>query len=65
MLKRLVIALSLAASIAPALAGQLRQFASNLNVIAPAAFFSAMIPLTIFALFQRYFVEGLLAGSVK
>jgi alpha-glucoside transport system permease protein len=51
--------------IAPALAGQLRQFASNLTVIAPAAFFSALIPLTIFALFQRYFVEGLLAGSVK
>jgi alpha-glucoside transport system permease protein len=51
--------------IAPALAGQLRQFASNLNVIAPASFFSAVIPLTIFALFQRYFVQGLLAGSVK
>jgi alpha-glucoside transport system permease protein len=51
--------------ITAALAGQLRQFASNLNVIAPAAFFSALIPLTVFALFQRYFVEGLLAGSVK
>src|SRR4051795_9837045 len=51
--------------ITAALAGQLRQFASNLNVIAPAAFFSAMIPLAVFALFQRYFVEGLLAGSVK
>ena len=51
--------------ITAALAGQLRQFASNLNVIAPAAFFSAMIPLLVFALFQRYFVEGLLAGSVK
>jgi alpha-glucoside transport system permease protein len=51
--------------IAPALAGQLRQFSSNLDVVAPVAFFSAVIPLTIFALFQRYFVEGLLAGSVK
>ncbi len=51
--------------ITPALAGQLRQFAANLNVIAPASFFSAMIPLTVFALFQRYFVQGLLAGSVK
>jgi alpha-glucoside transport system permease protein len=51
--------------ITAALAGQLRQFSSNLDVVAPAAFFSAIIPLTIFALFQRYFVEGLLAGSVK
>jgi alpha-glucoside transport system permease protein len=51
--------------IAPALAGQLRQFSSNLDIIAPASFFSAVIPLTIFALFQRYFVQGLLAGSVK
>ena len=51
--------------IAPALAGQLRQFGSNLDVLAPASFFSAIIPLTIFAAFQRYFVQGLLAGSVK
>ena len=51
--------------IAPALAGQLRQFSANLDIIAPASFFSAVIPLTIFALFQRYFVQGLLAGSVK
>jgi alpha-glucoside transport system permease protein len=51
--------------IAPQLAGQLRQFGSNLEVLAPAAFFSAVIPLIIFAAFQRYFVQGLLAGSVK
>ncbi|HWH05923.1 MAG TPA: carbohydrate ABC transporter permease [Gaiellaceae bacterium] len=51
--------------IAPAIASQLRQFGSNLDVLAPAAFFSAVIPLTIFAMFQRYFVQGLLAGSVK
>jgi alpha-glucoside transport system permease protein len=51
--------------IAPELASQLRQFGSNLDVLAPAAFFSAVVPLTIFALFQRYFVQGLLAGSVK
>jgi alpha-glucoside transport system permease protein len=51
--------------IAPTLAGQLRQFGSNLDVIAPASFFSAVIPLTVFVLFQRYFVQGLLAGSVK
>jgi alpha-glucoside transport system permease protein len=51
--------------IAPTIAQQLRRFGSNLDVIAPASFFSAIIPLTIFALFQRYFVQGLLAGSVK
>jgi alpha-glucoside transport system permease protein len=51
--------------IAPAIASQLRQFGANLEVIAPASFFSAIIPLTIFLAFQRYFVQGLLAGSVK
>ena len=51
--------------ISPAIASQLRQFGSNLDVLAPASFFSALIPLTVFALFQRYFVQGLLAGSVK
>jgi alpha-glucoside transport system permease protein len=51
--------------IAPEIAGQLRQFGSNLDVIAPASFFSAVIPLIVFAAFQRYFVQGLLAGSVK
>jgi len=64
----LLIGLVLAQSnqpIAPQIAGQLRQFGSNLDVLAPAAFFSALVPLLVFAFFQRYFVEGLLAGSVK
>jgi alpha-glucoside transport system permease protein len=51
--------------IAPTISQQLRQFGSNLDVLAPASFFSAVIPLTVFAMFQRYFVQGLLAGSVK
>jgi alpha-glucoside transport system permease protein len=51
--------------IAATISLQLRQFGSNLDVIAPAAFFSLVIPLTIFLAFQRYFVQGLLAGSVK
>ena len=51
--------------IAPVIASQLRQFGSNIDVIAPASFFSAVVPLTIFIAFQRYFVQGLLAGSVK
>jgi len=52
-------------AVGPELAGQLRQFSSNLTVLAPASFFSALVPLIIFAAFQRYFVQGLLAGSVK
>jgi alpha-glucoside transport system permease protein len=51
--------------IAPTIASQLRQFGSNIGIIAPASFFSAVVPLTIFVAFQRYFVQGLLAGSVK
>ncbi|HJR45072.1 MAG TPA: carbohydrate ABC transporter permease [Actinomycetota bacterium] len=44
---------------------QLRQFSSNLDVIAPAAFISMIVPLIVFFAFQRYFVQGLLAGSIK
>jgi alpha-glucoside transport system permease protein len=45
--------------------GQMRQFSSSVDVIAPAAFLSLVVPLVIFFAFQRYFVQGLLAGSVK
>ena len=34
-------------------------------MIAPASFLSMIIPLGVFFSFQRYFVQGLLAGSVK
>jgi len=44
---------------------QLRQFGSNIDIIAPASFMSLIIPLVVFFSFQRYFVQGLLAGSVK
>jgi alpha-glucoside transport system permease protein len=44
---------------------QLRQFGSNIDIIAPASFMSLLIPLAVFFAFQRYFVQGLLAGSVK
>jgi alpha-glucoside transport system permease protein len=44
---------------------QLRQFGSNIDIIAPASFLSMIIPLGVFFAFQRYFVQGLLAGSVK
>jgi alpha-glucoside transport system permease protein len=48
-----------------AIFSQLRQFGSNIELIAPATFVSLLIPLCVFFAFQRYFVQGLLAGSVK
>jgi alpha-glucoside transport system permease protein len=44
---------------------QLAEFGANIEIIAPATFVSLVIPLIVFFAFQRYFVEGLLAGSVK
>ena len=44
---------------------QTRQFGSNLDVISTGAFVSMIVPLAVFFAFQRYFVQGLLAGSVK
>jgi alpha-glucoside transport system permease protein len=48
-----------------AIFSQLRSFGANIELIAPATFVSLMIPLAVFFAFQRYFVQGLLAGSVK
>jgi alpha-glucoside transport system permease protein len=48
-----------------AIFSQTRQFGSNIELIAPASFLSLAIPLVVFLLFQRYFVQGMLAGSVK
>jgi alpha-glucoside transport system permease protein len=47
------------------IAGQLREFGTSIDIIAPASFISLVIPLCVFFAFQRYFVQGLLAGSVK
>jgi alpha-glucoside transport system permease protein len=48
-----------------ALQSQMRQFGTNIDILAPGAFLSLIIPLVLFFAFQRYFVQGLLAGSVK
>jgi alpha-glucoside transport system permease protein len=64
----LIVALTFARNTQPitvAIFSQLRQFGSNIELIAPAAFVSLAIPLVVFLMFQRYFVQGLLAGSVK
>jgi alpha-glucoside transport system permease protein len=64
----LLVALVMARDTQPITVGifsQLRQFGSNIDIIAPASFMSLIIPLAVFFAFQRYFVQGLLAGSVK
>jgi alpha-glucoside transport system permease protein len=43
----------------------LRSFGSSVDVISAGSFVSLLVPLALFFLFQRYFVQGLLAGSVK
>ena len=40
-------------------------FGSNYQVLTAAAFLSMIVPLLIFFALQRYFVQGILAGSVK
>jgi alpha-glucoside transport system permease protein len=64
----LLVALTFARETQPitvAIFRQLRQFGANIEIIAPATFVSLVIPLAVFFAFQRYFVQGLLAGSVK
>jgi len=64
----LIVALTFGRNTQPitvAIFSQLRQFGSNIELIAPASFISLLIPLAVFLAFQRYFVQGLLAGSVK
>jgi alpha-glucoside transport system permease protein len=48
-----------------ALQSNMRQFGSNIDILAPGAFLSLSVPLLVFFAFQRYFVQGLMAGSVK
>ncbi|MEU7985794.1 carbohydrate ABC transporter permease [Streptosporangium canum] len=48
-----------------ALQSQMRQFGTNVDILAPGAFLSLIIPLVLFFAFQRYFVQGMMAGSVK
>ena len=43
----------------------LGSYGSRLDLLAPAGFLTIVIPLIVFLSLQRYFVRGLLAGSVK
>jgi alpha-glucoside transport system permease protein len=48
-----------------ALLGMLGTFGSDWHLLTAGAFISMVLPLTVFFSLQRYFVRGLLAGSVK
>jgi alpha-glucoside transport system permease protein len=65
LLVALVFARTSSAPITVAIQQQLRQFGGNLDIISAASFVSMVIPLVVFFAFQRYFAQGLLAGSVK
>jgi len=43
----------------------MRQYGTSIDVIAPGTFISMVVPLLVFFAFQRYFVQGILAGSIK
>jgi alpha-glucoside transport system permease protein len=47
------------------LAGLTNSLGQGFNLLTAAAFFSMIVPLIVFLSLQRYFVRGILAGSVK
>lgn len=65
MLVALIFADSESPPITVALQQQVRQFGNNIDVLAPGAFLSMIIPLAVFFMFQRQFVSGVMAGAVK
>ncbi|WP_328451855.1 carbohydrate ABC transporter permease [Streptomyces sp. NBC_00386] len=65
MLVALVFSDSGSQPITVALQTQVRQFGNNIDVLAPGAFVSMVIPLAVFFAFQRQFVSGVMAGAVK
>ncbi|OON72097.1 sugar ABC transporter permease [Streptomyces tsukubensis] len=65
MLVALIFADSKSPPITVALQQQVRQFGNNVDVLAPGAFISMIIPLAVFFAFQKQFVSGVMAGAVK
>ncbi|MGP4004067.1 carbohydrate ABC transporter permease [Streptomyces sp. 8N706] len=65
MLVALIFADSESQPLTVALQSQMRQFGSNIGVLAPGAFLSLIVPVVVFFAFQRHFVQGVMAGSVK
>ncbi|MGW5736234.1 MULTISPECIES: carbohydrate ABC transporter permease [Streptomyces] len=65
MLIALIFADSESPPITVALQQQVRSFGDNVQILAPGAFISMVIPLAVFFAFQRQFVSGVMAGAVK
>ncbi|MGA4849186.1 carbohydrate ABC transporter permease [Streptomyces sp. G5(2025)] len=65
MLIALIFADSQNPPITVALQQQVRFFGDNVQILAPGAFISMVIPLAVFFAFQRQFVTGVMAGAVK
>lgn len=65
MLVALVFADSAHSPVTVALQQQVRQFGNNIDVLAPGAFLSMVVPLVVFFAFQRQFVSGVMAGAIK
>jgi alpha-glucoside transport system permease protein len=65
LLVALVFADPSAQPITVALQEQLRDFGTNVDVLATGSFVSMIVPLAVFFAFQRFFVQGVLAGSTK
>ncbi|MFD3516736.1 carbohydrate ABC transporter permease [Streptomyces sp. NPDC058657] len=65
MLIALIFADATSPPITVALQQQVRQFGNNIDVLAPGAFVSMVIPLVVFFAFQKQFVSGVMAGAVK
>jgi alpha-glucoside transport system permease protein len=65
MLVALIFADSGSQPVTVALQQQVRQFGNNIDILAPGAFVSMVVPLVVFFAFQRQFVSGVMAGAVK
>ncbi|WP_101256614.1 carbohydrate ABC transporter permease [Streptomyces barkulensis] len=65
MLVALIFADSDSQPLTVALQSEMRQFGSNIEILAPGAFLSLAVPLVVFFAFQKHFVQGVMAGSVK
>jgi alpha-glucoside transport system permease protein len=65
LLVALVFAGKSAAPLTVTIREQLGEFSSNIDIISSGSFLQLIVPLIVFFAFQRYFVQGILAGSVK